>query len=139
MRLIRAIEIAKALGKVPKITQSAPVYRFIKIGLCLSKEKLKEKIHSRLLARIKMGMIQEARDLHAHGLPFTRMLELGLEYKFMALYLKNKISKEKMLEALNMKIYQYAKRQMTWFKRDPEIKWFDASKKINLKTLLKDI
>jgi len=53
---------------------------------------------------------------------------LGLEYRFMALYLQNKINKKEMLEKLNSEIHKYAKRQKTWFKRDKEITWFDASK-----------
>lgn len=53
------------------------------------------------------------------------MLELGLEYRYLALYLDNKISKEEMIEKLKTQITNYAKRQMTWFKRDQEIKWFD--------------
>ena len=132
VRLIRAIEIAKALGKVPEITRETPQYKFIKIGLYLSPNKLKRKISIRLFARIREGMIQEAKKLHAYGLSWKRMEELGLEYRFMALYLQNKISKKEMLEKLNIEIYKYAKRQMTWFKRDKEIVWFNPkeSKKI---------
>jgi tRNA dimethylallyltransferase len=55
------------------------------------------------------------------------MEELGLEYKYMALHLQDKISRKEMLEKLNSEIYKYAKRQMTWFKRDKKIKWFDVS------------
>ena len=127
VRLIRAIEIAKALGSVPKTTEEIPPYKFIKIGLYLPPDKLKKKIKKRLLSRIKIGILNEARKLHRQGLSYVRMEELGLEYKFMALYLQNKISKQKMIEKLKTEIHQYAKRQMTWFKRDKEIKWFDAS------------
>ena len=111
-------------------------YEFMKIGLYLPPEKLKKKIEQRLLARIRMGMLNEARKLHKKGLSWKRMEELGLEYKFMALHLQNKISRQEMLEQLNTAIYQYGKRQMTWFKRDKKIKWFDASKKINLERII---
>lgn len=131
VRLIRAIEVAKALGKVPKITQATPMYEFIKIGLYLPEKKLKEKIEKRLNSRIKIGMLQEAKKLHTAGLSWKRMEELGLEYRFMALYLQKKITEQEMLEKINLESYKYAKRQMTWFKRDKEIKWFDASKKID--------
>ena len=127
MRLIRAIEIAKALGKVPKITEAIPPYKFVKIGLYLPADLLKKKIEKRLLARMKMGMLQEAKKLHRKGLPWKRMEELGLEYRFMALYWQDKITKQEMLDKLNSEIYKYAQRQMTWFKRDKEVKWFDAS------------
>ena len=124
VRLIRAIEIVKALG-----TAVEPLYKFIKIGLYLPEEKLKEKIRIRLFARIRGGMVQEAKKLHKNGVSWKRMQELGLEYRYLALYLQNKISKKEMLEKLSAEIYQYARRQMTWFKRDKQIKWFDARQK----------
>jgi len=131
VRLIRAIEIAKFLGKVPKITEVKPLYDFIKIGLYLPVDILKEKISIRLFARIRAGMITEAKNLHKNGLSWKRMEELGLEYRQLALYLQKKISKQKMIEKLNSEIYKYAKRQMTWFKKDKEIKWFDVDKSFN--------
>jgi|SRR3989339_2141854 len=145
VRLIRAIEIMKALGKVPELkydtfsamAESVSSYKFIKIGLYLPPDKLKKKIEKRLLARMKTGMLREAKKLHRGGLPWKRMEELGLEYRYIALYWQNKITKKEMLEKLNSEIYQYAKRQMTWFKRDKEIKWFDASKKINYGILIR--
>ncbi len=127
VRLIRAIEIATVLGKVPKIQEIKPKYNFIKIGLYLPSDKLQEKIKNRLIKRTKSGMLHEAQKLRKIGLPFKRMEELGLEYKYMALHLQGKISKQQMIENLNTEIYQYAKRQMTWFKRDTLIKWFDPS------------
>ena len=132
VRLIRAIEIAKVLGKVPKLqtTEATPPYEFIKIGLFLPADILKKKIEKRLLRRIKIGMIKEIKNLHKKGLIWKRMEELGLEYRYVALYLQKKITKQKMLEKLNSEIYKYAKRQMTWFKRDKKIKWFDVSVKI---------
>ncbi|MEK7219185.1 MAG: tRNA (adenosine(37)-N6)-dimethylallyltransferase MiaA [Patescibacteria group bacterium] len=148
VRLIRAIEIAKALGKVPPLKQysdnnvtnsaiaeNVSPYRFIKIGLYLPEDKLKKKIKIRLEKRMKMGMLNEAKKLHEHGLSWKRMEELGLEYRFMALHLQNKISKKEMLDKLNSEIYKYAKRQMTWFKRDKSIKWYDASKPIKIKDI----
>ncbi len=131
VRIIRAIEIAKALGKVPKITAVKPLYKFIKIGLYLPEDKLKKKINLRLKKRV-IGMVNEGRKLRKAGLSFKRMLELGLEYKYIALYLQNKITKIEMQEKLSQEIYQYAKRQMTWFKKDNSITWVDASNKTNL-------
>ena len=124
VRLIRAIEITRALGKVPKLTEATPPYEFIKIGLYLPADVLKKKINRRLLARIKNGMLKEIQDLHEKGLSWKRMEEMGLEYRYVALYLQKKITKEEMLRKLNSEIYKYAKRQMTWFKRDKKIKWF---------------
>ncbi len=131
-RLIRAIEIAKHLGKVPPYTLNPSGYTPLFIGLDLPDKKLKEKIKKRLEERIKKGIISEARRLHKNGLSYKRMRELGLEYKFLADFLEKKITKEEMAERLEKAIWQYAKRQHTWFKRDRRILWFrpDEQKKI---------
>jgi tRNA dimethylallyltransferase len=123
-RLIRSIELAQALGSVPKIQSISPDYSYLKIGLNLPPEELKNKIKLRLNKRLKMGMIDEAKNLHEKGLSFERMIELGLEYKYLALFLKGEISEQEMKTVLEHEIWHYAKRQMTWFKRDKEIKWF---------------
>jgi tRNA dimethylallyltransferase len=145
VRLIRAIEIARKIGQVPKLendTLSAGAesvsskYKFVKIGLYLPRQILKKKIEKRLLKRIRLGMIQEAKNLHQKNLTWKRMKELGLEYRYLALYLQGKINKSEMIEKLKTEIYHYAKRQMTWFKRDKEIIWLDASKKLNLGKIL---
>lgn len=125
VRIIRAIEIAKTLGKVPKVKKQNQKYEFIKIGLQLEEEYLKEKIRTRLLSRIKKGMLKEAKNLHNKGLSFKRMNELGLEYRYMAMFLEKKINKKEMVNELTNKINQYAKRQKTWFKRDNKTKWFN--------------
>ncbi len=74
-------------------------------------------------------MIKEAEKLHENGLSWKRMNELGLEYRYLASYLQNKITKEEMVTKLNTEIWHYARRQMTWFKRDRRIKWLDGNKK----------
>ena len=68
-------------------------------------------------------MIAEAKKLHAQGISWKRMDELGLEYKYLAKFLKGEISKKEMIEKLKREIWHYAKRQMTWFKRDKRITW----------------
>ena len=78
MRLIRAIEIAKALGKVPAPKKPKPLYDVLKIGLVPDNTTLKQNISIRLFARIKEGMIGEAKKLHQKGLSWKRMEELGL-------------------------------------------------------------
>jgi len=127
VRLIRAIEIAKSLGSVPKIKRGESKYEILQIGLRLEDRKSKSKIHNRLLTRLKQGMLNEAKKLHKKGLSYKRMRELGLEYKFLADYLEKKINKKDFIEKLEKEIWQYTKRQITWFKRDKRIKWFDPS------------
>ncbi len=127
VRLIRAIEIATALGSVPKAKKVKSKYEFIQIGLTLPLEILRQKIHSRLLSRMKKGMLAEAQKLHTGGLSYKRMEALGLEYRYLALYLQNKLTKQEMLDKLEIEIGQYARRQMQWFKRDDRIKWFEPT------------
>jgi tRNA dimethylallyltransferase len=124
VRLIRAIEIAKALGSVPKIVKSNN-YEALKIGLVLPDEILKDKIKTRLISRIKKGMLREIKRLHEEGVSWKRMEALGLEYRYGSLYLQGKISKEGMVEKLNTEIWHYAKRQRTWFKKDKDTIWID--------------
>ena len=127
VRLIRAIEIAKTLGRVPRAKKVKSKYEFVQIGLTLPAETLHERIHARMLSRMKKGMVAEVEKLHTGGLSYKRMEALGLEYRYLALYLQKKISKETMLERLEIEIKQYARRQMQWFKRDARIKWFEPT------------
>ena len=122
VRLIRAIEIAKALGKVPTFKQKEQ-YDTELIGLTLPDDVLKKKIHNRLLARMKIGMVREVTNLHKKGLSWKRLESFGLEYRSIALYLQKKISKKEMLVELEKATWQYTKRQMTWFKRNKKIIW----------------
>lgn len=130
-RLIRAIEIATTLGSVPLRTPATPRYDTLTIGLMFPREKLGERIHARLLARMRRGMVAEVKRLHTEGLSWKRMDDLGLEYRFLAQFLQGEIPKDEMLRDLETAIKNYAKRQMVWFKRDKNIHWFapsDASK-----------
>ena len=121
-RLIRAIEIIGVKGIMPKIKDN-PKYEVEWIGLKCPNEKLKERIHIRLLKRIKSGMIEEVEGLYKNGLSWERMEELGLEYRYISKYLRNLITKEEMLEQMEMEIWHYAKRQMVWWKRNKKIDW----------------
>lgn len=134
VRLIRAIEIATVLGNVPHIKKIKSEYDFIQIGLTLPLETLRQKIHVRLLSRMKKGMLAEAQKLHSKGLSYKRMEALGLEYRYLALYLQQKITKQEMLNKLEIEIGQYARRQMQWFKRDARIKWFEPTDTPSIQT-----
>ena len=129
IRLIRALEIIKSLGTIPEL-QSEPKYNTLSISITVDQDTLKDKIHNRLISRIEQGMITEAKKLHAEGLSWKRMEELGLEYRYLALFLQNKISKQEMLAQLELAICQYAKRQRQWFKRNQNIHWLQPKKTI---------
>lgn len=115
IRLIRAIEIAKAIGKVPKITEETPIYDFIKIGLHLPTPELTKKIEKRVKKMFDDGLLKEVKKLKLLGVSKKRLQELGFEYF------------EPTYEKVVSESVKYAKRQMTWFKRDPSITWHLAS------------
>ncbi|MFA6269920.1 MAG: tRNA (adenosine(37)-N6)-dimethylallyltransferase MiaA [Candidatus Paceibacterota bacterium] len=122
-RLVRAIEICTAIGKVPKFESRSMNYEVCKIGIKVPDEELKERINKRIDKWFKMGLLKEVRDLHQKGLSWRRMTEIGLEYKIVSLFLQNKISKPEMMEQMQKETWQYAKRQITWFKKDKNIVW----------------
>lgn len=122
-RIIRAIEIATARKRTEPVVKK-PLYNPIFIGLKVPREELKKKIKTRLLKRLRSGMIAEARRLRAQGLSWKRMEELGLEYRYLARFLQGKMDKSAMIKKLEIEIGRYAKRQMTWFRRDTRIRWF---------------
>lgn len=132
IRLIRAIEIAKALGKVPPITQASPVYEFIKIGLYLPEHELKKKIEKRVKKMFDVGLLNEIKKLKkpvrlgGAGISDKRLREFGFEYW--------KPTKEKVVK----QTLKYAKRQMTWFKRDKQIKWFHPAQYKKIQKYIKE-
>lgn len=124
VRLIRAIEIAAAPKKKPPTKPIIAEEEWI--GINPPRNELREKIHARLVSRMRQGMLKEAKALRARGMSYKRMEDLGLEYRYLALYLQGKISKDEMLTQLEAKIWQYAKRQMTYWRRNKEIQWFES-------------
>ncbi len=143
-RLARAIIIARALGAVPPITKPAePKYDVCLVGISLPDDILKQKIRTRLIQRLDSGMIEEARRLNAPppngaGLSYERMDELGLEYRYLGYFLQDKLTREELIERLSSKIWQYAKRQMTWFKKDQRIQWYTPDQNEAIKELVKN-
>jgi tRNA dimethylallyltransferase len=127
-RLIRALEILKHTSSpIPvvdtKYFKSQPKYSVLWIGKTWPKKVLDRRIKIRLEKRFKQGMISEIKKLHEKGVSYRRLESFGLEYKWVAMYLQGKISKENMEKSLLTAISQYARRQMTWFKRNKNIHW----------------
>lgn len=125
-RMIRAIEIIEDLGYIPK-TEAVKKYNTTWIGLDCDSEKLRGRIQKRLDTRIDEGMVEESINLLEQGkLTHDQMFKLGLEYRYISLYLQKTLSDIEWREQLFFAIWHYAKRQRTWFKRNPDIVWFDA-------------
>lgn len=117
VRLIRALEIIDALGKVPKRKFTDSPYEVITIELNAPIDFIKKKIHLRLQKRIKLGLMNEGRKLLRAGLTHKELQSFGLEYKWLSLLLQNRITKKEFEIGLENDIVQYAKRQKTWFKK----------------------
>jgi tRNA dimethylallyltransferase len=126
IRLVRALEIADALGSVPNLKKKKR-YQSLEIGILTPHDVLQKNIRVRLQKRLPK-MLTEVRRLHHKGLSWKRMYQLGLEYRFVSQYLQKKLTKDKMVELLNTAIWQYARRQKTWFKQNKSIEWFPLSK-----------
>lgn len=122
-RLIRALEIVITTGRpVPKIVSDIK-YQVLWLGI--RPADLEKRIKKRLDARLKGGMVNEVKILNKQGISWKRLNEFGLEYRWVAKYLQNKISRREMEENLYRDIVKYSKRQITWFKRNKDIKWIN--------------
>jgi len=133
-RLIRALEIVMITGQPVPVYKKEAQYDCLKIGVKRSKDELNKRIHIRLYERMKQGMVAEVKNLHQQGVTWKRLENFGLEYRYISKYLKGELTKDQMLQLLESEIKKYAKRQMTWFKKDQSIFWSnnysDISKKI---------
>jgi len=122
-RLIRALEIVIKSGKKIPILKSEPKCEALIIGIKHNSKELKKLIKTRLFKRLKQGMVKEIINLKKSGLSWKRLEDFGLEYRYVAYYLQNKLSYNEMVGKLQKEIEHYAKRQMTWFKKDKRIRW----------------
>ena len=110
------------------IPVSRPRYECLKLGVTWDREALKRRIDERLQRRLDAGMIDEVRGLIDRGVSLEFLMKLGLEYRFITRYLTGEIPRrEDMLEQLGNAIKKFAKRQMTWFRRDKDILWLDMA------------
>jgi tRNA dimethylallyltransferase len=125
-RLIRALEIIVSTGKPVPVSNAETKYDVLWLGITHDKIILDKRIDKRLDGWLKSGMIKEVTNLHANGLSWKRLEEFGLEYKFVAQFLQRKLSIFEMRTLTATAIKQYAKRQMTWFKRNKNIHWIKS-------------
>jgi len=112
-RIIKTILVEEAkegLKYFPKINS-------LVLGVNLDRDEVRKRITERLKKRLKQGMIEEVQQLLYSGLTYERLLSFGLEYKFISMYLKDDLNYDEMFQKLNTAIHQFAKRQMTWFRK----------------------
>lgn len=122
-RLIRALEIIASVGTVPEVPIFELPYDWLTVGIDVPVDILNERIHTRIIDRLKIGMIEEVENLHKNGLSWERLETIGLEYRHIAYFLQNKLTRDEMIEQLTNKSRQFAKRQRVWLKRDKNIHW----------------
>ena len=129
-RLIRAIEIKDYEKRNPEKVVKLPVIDSVNIGIYFEREEVRQRITARLAQRLENGMIEEVKSLLKTGLTPEQLTFYGLEYKWVTLYVTGKIEYNEMFRQLNTAIHQFAKRQMTWFRRmekkGVKIFWIDG-------------
>ena len=129
-RAIRAIEIEEFyLKHEPEQRDFAPINSLI-IGVDIERNLRREKISKRLKSRLEEGMLEEVKALLDSGISAENLIYYGLEYKYLTLYLIEKLTYKEMYDQLEIAIHQFAKRQMTWFRgmerRGFKIHWLKA-------------
>jgi tRNA dimethylallyltransferase len=131
VRVIRALEVHDLTGESIIKKQEAHAfqenrdYRYIKIGVRREKEQLQQRIEKRVDQMMDQGLLREVEQLLAmnYGSELKSMQSLG--YRHMVRYVRGEWSLDEAVSAMKRETWQYAKRQMTWFKKDGEILWFD--------------
>ena len=126
-RLIRAIEIAT--GQPPPVPGRGEgvgallPFQTLKIGIRLDKNQLRRNIDRRVDVRMNRGMVAEVKRLHQQGLSWKKLNAFGLEFRFLSHYLRGQLTKPEAVQQLKSASRDFAKRQMTWWKRDQDIHW----------------
>lgn len=124
-RVMRALERLAADDYHPG--RHEPRYRTLKIGVRYEREILKKRIDERLMRRLDQGMVDEVRNLMDQGITEQFLLKLGLEYRYLTLFITGRLDYSQMVTELGNAIKRFAKRQITWFKRDPDIHWLNMN------------
>lgn len=116
-RLTRAIEVMHYLEHNAVPTSSFKDIRPLIIGIKTDVETRRQNISLRLKQRLGNGLVEEAENLLAMGISHEQLRYFGLEYKFLSMYLSGEIDREQLFARLETAIHQYARRQMTWFRK----------------------
>lgn len=130
-RAIRAIEIETYYKQqCPIEERTFPEIESVIIGLNIDREERRRRISKRLKQRLDEGMVEEVKALLDKGILPADLIYYGLEYKFVTEYILGKITYDEMFRSLEIAIYRFAKRQMTWFRgmerRGIVIHWIDV-------------
>lgn len=134
-RIFRVLELYKSTGKTKtqleiESRKNEVPYNYIMFGIRMDREKLYNRINLRVDKMIEQGLIDEVANLLKKYKNFPTAMQ-GLGYKEVKEYLDGNLSKEEMIEKIKMETRRYAKRQMTWFRRNKDIIWLDNFEDVN--------
>jgi len=143
-RIMRILEIYHQTGKTKtqleiESRKEEPPYEYLVYAIDMDREKLYDRINQRVDIMINQGLIEEVQNLLKKYEKFPTAMQ-GLGYKEVVAYLKGDMTKEEMIETLKQETRRYAKRQLTWFRKNKEIKWIDglAQPEENIQRILED-
>ena len=134
-RILRVLEIYHATGKTKTeqeiiSRQKEPEYDYKVYGLLWDRQKLYDRINLRVDIMIEQGLIEEVKTILKKYSKFPTAMQ-GLGYKEVVQYLNKEITKEEMIEKIKQETRRYAKRQMTWFRKNKQTIWLNAEDKQN--------
>lgn len=127
-RLVRLTEKLRS-GEDPRAeAERAPRYEVLTLGVAYPREVVCQRIDARLAARLDAGMVEEVSRLRQSGVSDEFLEGLGLEYRYITWFLQGKLPTEQALtDELGRAIKRFAKRQVSWFKKDRAVHWLDMA------------
>ena len=128
-RVVRALEVYKLTGipfsKQPQV-EAEPLFNYRVASLTMDREKLYQRIEKRVDLMLEAGLVQEVRDLLSNGVPADAQAMKGLGYKEIIPYLRGEWTLDKAVYELKLGTRHYAKRQLTWMRREEDVCWVDS-------------
>ncbi len=139
-RVIRALEVNILTGGsfVEQKQKNPPLFNALQIGLSVEREKLYERIDKRVDEQISAGLVEEVAGLVKQKYSFILPSMNGIGYRQIGAYLNNEMDLEKAIELVKRDTRHYARRQLTWFRRDKRIEWCGVEEKNKIEKLIKD-
>ncbi|OAQ20937.1 tRNA (adenosine(37)-N6)-dimethylallyltransferase MiaA [Thermosulfurimonas dismutans] len=134
VRILRALEVYYATGRpfsalAREHAFASRRYLVLKVGLTLPREELYRRLEARVDRMLSEGLLEEVKELLARGYSPTLKPLQSIGYRHMIAYLQGKLSFEEAVRLMKRDTRHYAKRQLTWFRADPEIVWFQPNEK----------
>ena len=143
-RICRVLEIYHSTGKTKtelevESRKNGPEFDYLLFGITMDKEKLYERINKRVDIMIENGLIEEVKNLIQKYKNFPTAMQ-GLGYKEVVQYLNGNLNRDEMIQKIKMETRRYAKRQLTWFRKYPNIIWLDGleSTQNNIEIILEE-